>query len=372
MKREIMSAQKLQESLAVRDLTDPSNGEHAINQMVARIYEALGTAAGWPKPTILRGDPITTVRDNMDRLYFPQDNLSRSSTYTRYVEEERILRTHTTCHIPDWIRAVEESGIDDVSVLVPGICYRRDVVDRNHCGEPHQLDIWRLRRGIPRLQRPELLQLVETVIRLTIPGARYRANEVKHPYTINGLEIEIETASGWLELLECGEALPQLLADNGLNPEEWSGLASGIGLDRLIMLAKGIDDIRLLRATDPRIATQMKDLNPYKPVSRYPSVTQDISVCVPLDLAEEDVCERVREAALEESIVEGVEIKSETSYDNVPPAARQRLGMLKNQKNLLIRIVLRSFNRSLRQNEANEVRDRLYRALHEGNRGYVV
>jgi len=372
MKREIMSAQKLQESLAVRDLTDPTQGVHAINLMVAKIYEALSAAAGWPKPTILTGNPITTVRDNMDRLYFPVDNLSRSSTYTRYVDEERILRTHTTCHIPDWIKSLVNSDVDDVSVLVPGICFRRDVVDRNHCGEPHQMDIWRLRRGTLRLQRPELLQLVETVINLTIPGARYRANEVKHPYTVNGLEIEIETANGWLELLECGEVIPELLADNGLDPEEWSGLASGIGLDRLVMLTKGVDDIRLLRATDPRIAAQMADLKPYKSVSKYPGVTQDISVCVPLDLAEEDVCEQVRDAAIEESIVEGVEIKSETHYDNVPVVARERLGMLPSQKNLLIRIVLRSLNRSLRQHEANEIRDRLYRALHQGTRGYVV
>jgi len=124
------------------------------------------------------------------------------------------------------------------------------------------MDIWRIKKGEPRLQRPALIDLIETVAGIVAPGAKYRANEVTHPYTVNGLEVEILVAGEWLELLECGEAHPRLLADCGLNPEEYSGLAMGIGLDRAIMLIKNIDDIRILRSEDPRIKRQMTILTP--------------------------------------------------------------------------------------------------------------
>jgi phenylalanyl-tRNA synthetase alpha chain len=68
---------------------------------------------------------------------------------------------------------------------------------------------------------------------------------------------------GWVEIGECGLAHPDVLASAGRNPREWTGLAMGLGLDRLLMLRKGMPDIRLLRSTDPRIAGQMQDLAPH-------------------------------------------------------------------------------------------------------------
>lgn len=372
MKKEIMTPEKLHQSLSIKDLTDPANGIHAINLAVGKIANCLASAPGWPKLEIKRGNPITTVADSLDRLYFPVDSISRSSTYTRYVTENTILRVHTTCMIPDILREVKSKGLEDYAVLCPGICYRRDVVDRKHTGAPHQMDIWRIKRGIPSLKRPELIKLIETVIYCVSPGAKYRANEVSHPYTLNGLEVEVETKDGWLEVLECGETHPQLLVDADLDPVEYSGLAMGIGLDRLVMIVKGIDDIRLLRAEDPRISRQMETLEPYKPVSKYPPIRQDLSVSVLNDTTEEDICETIRETLGETAnVVEEIRIVSETDYKELPRQATERLGIKPGQKNLLVRIILRSPERSLRHEEANEMRDRIYRRLHQGDRGYV-
>ncbi len=110
-------------------------------------------------------------------------------------------------------------------------------------------------------------------------GSDYRTTPVDHPYTPDGKEIEIRTPSGWLEIGECGLAHPGILASCGL-PVQTSGLAMGLGLDRLLLVRKGIEDIRLLRATDERIATQKLDLAPYRPVSRMPAVVRDISIAV--------------------------------------------------------------------------------------------
>ena len=76
-------------------------------------------------------------------------------------------------------------------------------------------------------------------------------------------------------------ALPDLLRENGLDPARVTGLAMGLGLDRLLMLRKGMNDIRLLRSDDPRVVEQMLDLSPYRPVSDQPAIRRDLSIAVP-------------------------------------------------------------------------------------------
>lgn len=374
MKTMVMSPEKVKGALAIKDLTDSQNGIHAINLLIERIRIHLSQKAGWPSPDLKRSaSPISSVANDFDRLYFPIDSLSRSPVYTRYIDENRILRTHTTAIIPDLLVEMKKKSLTDYSVLCPGICYRRDVTNKRHIGEPHQMDIWRIKKGESRLQRPALIDLIETVVEVVAPGAKYRANEVTHPYTVNGLEVEVLVAGEWLELLECGEAHPRLLSNCGLDPEEYSGLAMGIGLDRAVMLIKGIDDIRVLRSEDPRIKKQMVNLDPYIPVSKYPPIRQDMSIAVSTDTTEEDICETIRDVLdVNASIVEEVKITSSTTYEELPPHVIERLGIKPGQKNLLVSVILRSCERSLRHEEANEIRDRLYRALHEGEKGYVL
>jgi phenylalanyl-tRNA synthetase alpha chain len=275
--------------------------------------------------------------------------------------------------IPEVLSELAHRDPQDEIVLCPGICYRRDVVDRTHTGEPHQLDIWRIKRGEPRLQRPQLIELIETLIQSLIPGTRYRANETIHPYTVNGLEVEILVKGQWLEILECGEAHPDILAHAGLPPEEYSGLAMGMGLDRLVMAIKGIEDIRLLRASDPRIKTQMTTLQPYRLVSKYPPITHDLSISVAVDQTPEDVCETIRDAiGVDIQMLESVVILSETLYEQLPPIAIERLGIRPGQKNILVRITLRSPERSLHQEETNNLRDKIYLAVDQsGTGGYL-
>lgn len=370
---EITPKEKIKQALAVKDLSDPKNGTHAINLVVEKIQKYLTSKAGWPNPEIKRHSPVSSLVNEFDRLYFPKDSPSRSSVYTRYISETEVLRTHTSSMIPNWLIEAKNKRDEDSMVLCPGICYRRDVVDKKHTGEPHQMDIWRVKKGKPRLERPALIELIEAVIEAVIPGSKYRANEVVHPYTIHGLEVEIAVGNSWLEILECGEAHPQLLSDTGLDPAEYSGLAMGMGLDRMVMLIKKIDDIRLLRVTDVRIARQMENLNPYISVSKYPSIRQDMSVSVGRDLLMEDICEIIRDTMGDQmNIVEEIVLLSETLYEQLPSQAVKRLGIKPDQKNLLVRVVLRSHEKSLTHEEANEARNRIYRAIDQSETGGYI
>jgi phenylalanyl-tRNA synthetase alpha chain len=141
----------------------------------------------------------------------------------------------------------------------------------------------------------------------------------------------------------------------------------GLGLDRILMLRKGIDDIRLLRSTDPRVASQMLDLDPYRAVSTMPPTRRDLSIAIASETTAEELGDRVRAAlGARADAVEEIAIVSETSHDDLPAAARARLGMREGQKNVLLRVVLRDLSRTLTHAEANDLRNAIYAELHEG------
>jgi phenylalanyl-tRNA synthetase alpha chain len=263
----------LTEDLALRDLTDPYAGPHALQQMTAGILAAVSVR--WPARLVLdRGDRIVDVADNYDRLGYTAGARTRDARYTRYVSDTRMLRSQTSALIPPVLRRLAATGRHEALIACPGLVYRRDVIDRLHTGTPHQLDLWLLAPAVP-----DLRELVAAVVGAALPGAVWRANPASHPYTSDGLEVEVRAGGQWVEIGECGHAARSVLSGAGL-PAYVHGLALGLGLDRLVMLRKGIPDIRLLRSPDPAVAAQMLDLAPYRPVSSHPAARRDVSVAV--------------------------------------------------------------------------------------------
>jgi phenylalanyl-tRNA synthetase alpha chain len=259
------------------------------------------------------------------------------------------------------------SDSSDVLMVCAGICYRRDSVDWQHTGTPHQFDLWRISRNVT-LGEPELEEMIARLVETVLPGQTYRTVPAVHPYTTHGRQIDVLLDDQWIEIGECGVAAPHVLRKAGLD-ERWTGLAMGPGLDRLLMLRKGIRDIRLLRSADPRVAEQMLDLSAYKPVSAMPAVRRDVSVVVArdVDMSAEVLGDRVRQAlGPDADAAESVEVRGETSYDELPEAARARLQLRPGQRNVLIRLILRPLDRTLTDGEANQLRDLVYTALHEG------
>jgi phenylalanyl-tRNA synthetase alpha chain len=358
----LIDADAYRRALSVRDLTDAALGPHAMQLLVHSTVTALH--ARWRCPVVLYRSPaLVTVADNYDALGYPPDGASRDARYTRYVTRKRLLRTQMSALIPGALRTLRPADYDDVLIVCPGLTYRRDAIDRLHVGEPHQLDLWRVARRA--LHRDALEEMIATVGNALLPGTPLRRDPAQHPYTLDGLEVHASAKGRSVEILECGLAHPRVLGAAGANAR--GGLAMGIGLDRVLMLRKGIDDIRLLRSPDPRIASQMLDLEPYRPVSSQPAIQRDLSIAVPNDVTPEEIGDRVRDIVRERAdSLEAVEVLAQTAYSELPTAARERLGIAPSQKNVLLRLVIRDLTRTLTSAEANALRDDVYAALHEG------
>lgn len=361
----ILEPGALSRALALRDLTDPAQGPHAVQLVLDAAVKAL--AAAWRCETrTVRLSPVVSLADNYDRLHYPPGGAARDARYTRYVSPTHVLRTQTSAMIPPTLRALAAEPPREVLVVAPGLVWRRDAIDRLHVGEPHQVDLWRIRPAGPALAVRDLAAMIARVVEAVAPGLALRVLPSTHPYTLEGRQIDVKVAGQWVEIGECGLALPELLSESGL-PAGASGLAMGLGLDRLVMIRKGLDDIRLLRASDPRIAAQLTDLGPWRPVSNRPPIRRDLSIAVPAEAGVEDLGDRVREAlGARAEDVEAVEVLSETPGEALPAAARARLGLLTGQKNVLLRVVLRAHGRTLTDAEANVLRDEVYAAVHQG------
>lgn len=359
----LIDADAYRRALCVRDLTDAALGPHAMQLLVHDAVAAL--RARWRCAVVLyRSPPLVAVADNYDGLGYAPDGASRDARYTRYVTHDRVLRTQMSALIPGALRTLANADYDDVLIACPGLTYRRDAIDRLHVGEPHQLDLWRVTRR--PLDRGDLEKMIAIVGGALLPSTPLRSDPAQHAYTLDGLEVHASIKGGWVEVLECGLAHPRVLAAAGSNA--CGGLAMGIGLDRALMLRKGVDDIRLLRSEDPRVASQMLDLKPYRAVSSQPAIQRDMSIAVPNDVTPEELGDRVRDLVGERAdSLESVEVLSQTAYSELPATARDRLGIAPGQKNVLLRLVIRDLTRTLTAAEANALRDQVYAALHEGS-----
>ncbi|MEQ4518825.1 hypothetical protein ABLI39_05605 [Pseudarthrobacter sp. B907] len=317
--------------------------------------------------------------DNYDRLGYSPDDVTRDSRYSRHVSPTVMLRSHTSAGVPallDTLRS--ELGHYDRLHVLPGLVYRRDAVDRTHVGAPHQVDLWRLKaRGL--LGPAELHAMMAAVVEAVLPAAQYpdvqwRATPAEHTYTAMGQQLDVlvtgpDGGREWLELAECGLVAARVLRGSGLDPRRWAGLALGLGLDRALMLRKGIQDIRLLRSEHPEVQAQLQDLRPYRPVSAMPEIRRDLSLV--LGAAEDADGELLGDLArtalgADADLLASLEVLAVTPAAELPRAAVERLRLAPGQVNVLIRLVLQPLDRTLTDAEANRLRNRVYVALHRG------
>jgi phenylalanyl-tRNA synthetase alpha chain len=358
-----LNPEQLQAVLSIRDLSEPGEGPHAIQLLINRIIAALSRA--WScEVRWCRGPKIVPVADNYDRLGYAASAVTRETRYTRYVSAGQMLRSHSSAMVPPALRQLARDPADDVLLACPGMVYRRDAIDWQHSGTPHQLDLWRITRQT--MTDADMDEMIWHLLDALTPRLPWRQEARIHPYTRHGRQVDVLHDGRWVEIWECGLAHPDVLAAAGLAGH--GGLALGLGLDRMLMLIKGIPDIRLLRSADPRIARQMCDLARYRPVSSMPPIRRDLSVAVSEDDDEETLGDRVRDALGDDaSCVEEVRVLSATAYVDLRPSAVGRLGARPGQKNLLVRVVLRDLEETLTNETANTVRDRIYLAIHQGS-----
>ncbi|MEO3934390.1 hypothetical protein WMO79_16465 [Micrococcaceae bacterium Sec7.4] len=373
-----LTPSELQAALSLRDLSDPVQGPHAMSLLLAEITTALERLWSIAVETH-RLSPLVATADNYDRLGYSPDDVTRDSRYSRHVSPTVMLRSHTSAGVPALLDSLHgEMGHYDRLHAVPGLVYRRDTIDRTHVGAPHQVDLWRLKaRGL--LGSAELDQMMAAVVEAVLPASvcpdvQWRSTPATHHYTDTGRQLDVlvtqpDGSREWLELAECGLVAAQVLRGSGLDPRRWTGLALGLGLDRALMLRKGIRDIRLLRSENPEVRAQLLDLNPYRPVSVMPEVRRDLSLVLgsAVEADVELLGDRARTAlGAEAEMLAALEIRAVTPASGLPTAAVKRLRLTPDQVNVLLRLVLQPLDRTLTDGEANLLRDRVYLALHRG------
>ena len=205
--------------------------------------------------TVAEGPEVEDDWHNFTALNFGEYHPARDMQDTFFVglggPREVVMRTHTS---PVQIRVMEHQRPPIYSIM-PGRVYRNEATDATHLAVFHQLECLVVDEGIT------FAHLAGTIDRFTKayfgPGWTSRLRPSYFPFTEPSAEVDIQRPDGtWLELGGCGMVHPNVLANCGIDPEEFSGFAFGFGLDRLAATRHGVTDLRELASTDIRFLEQ--------------------------------------------------------------------------------------------------------------------
>jgi len=211
---------------------------------------------------VFDGPEVDTVYNNFTALNTPEAHPSRDPSDTLYVDDETVLRTHTS---PGQIRTMlaQEPPVYAVSL---GRVYRRDTPDATHTPTFHQVECLAVDKGI---SLSDLRGTVEHFFRALFGEERQvRMRTSYFPFTEPSVEFDVTCFicggegcnvckhSGWIEMGGAGVVDPAVFEAVGYDPEVWSGFAFGLGIERIAMLRHGFPDLRLLWENDLRFARQ--------------------------------------------------------------------------------------------------------------------
>ncbi len=236
------------------DLTIPGRAprighEHPLMQTMADLIDAL-TRLGY---SVADGPEAELDYYNFEALNIPPDHPARDMQDTFYLEGGALLRTHTS---PVQIRVMEAQA-PPVKVIAPGKVFRCDA-DVTHAPMFHQIEGLYVDKDV---SFADLKGTLEAFVREIFgPDYRVRLRPSFFPFTEPSVEVDIAgdyLAGGeWMEVLGAGMVDPAVFEAVGYDPEEWSGFAWGLGVERIAMLRYGVSDIRLFFENDLRMLRQ--------------------------------------------------------------------------------------------------------------------
>jgi phenylalanyl-tRNA synthetase alpha chain len=249
-------------ALARPDLTVPGRrpargSRHPLTQVrdeIVAVFAGLGFS-------VAEGPEIETDYYNFEALNLPPDHPARDMQDTFYFSADTLLRTHTS---PVQIRVMQAQR-PPVRIICPGRVYRRDA-DITHSPMFHQVEGLAVDRDVSMADLKGTLELFARA--MFGPGSRIRFRPSFFPFTEPSAEVDVLCfacegggcrvckQSGWLEILGSGMVHPHVLRNVGYDPEEVTGWAFGMGIERVAMLKYGVDDIRLFFENDLRFLRQ--------------------------------------------------------------------------------------------------------------------
>lgn len=218
---------------------------------------------------IVEGPEVEWDWYNFEALNIPKEHPARDSMQTFWVDSppsekgwEMLLRTHTS---PMQIRVMEKQK-PPLRIVVPGRVFRYEATDATHLHMFHQIEGLAIDKGITMADLKGTLY--EFSRRFFGPERKVRFRCDFFPFVEPGVEMAVECAvcsgsgcrlcgqSGWIEILGAGMVHPRVLEAGGIDPDEYSGFAFGMGIERIPLLRYGIDDIRLFYGNDLRFLRQ--------------------------------------------------------------------------------------------------------------------
>ena len=211
---------------------------------------------------VAEGPEVELDYYNFEALNIPKDHPARDTQDTFYITENILLRTQTS---PVQVRVMEKQK-PPIRVISPGRVYRSDAVDATHSPVFHQIEGLVVDKGITMGDLKGTLE--DFAKRLYGDDSVFRFRPHHFPFTEPSAEMDtmcfncqgkgcrLCKGEGWIEILGCGMVHPKVLANCGIDPEEYSGFAFGLGLERIVMRRFGIDDMRLLFENDIRFLNQ--------------------------------------------------------------------------------------------------------------------
>ena len=255
--RDLAAAERPTIDVSVPGRRPPRGRLHPITQTAAEICRIFN----WLGFETVEGPEIELDYYNFEALNIPKDHPARDMQDTFYISEDVVLRTHTS---PLQVRTMEKRT-PPVRVIAPGRTYRRDS-DVTHTPMFHQVEGLMVGKGI---SFGDLKGILTTFVHQMFgQNVAFRFRPSFFPFTEPSAEVDIECVmcrgkgcrvckgTGWLEILGSGMVDPQVYTYVGYDPEEITGFAFGMGIERIAMLKYGIDDLRLFFENDLRFLQQ--------------------------------------------------------------------------------------------------------------------
>ena len=228
-----------------------SGGIHPISMVIERI-ETIFRHAGFD---VARGPEVEDDFHNFEALNIPAHHPARAMHDTFYLNDGRLLRTHTS---PVQIRVMEHQP-PPLRIIAPGRVYRCDY-DQTHSPMFHQVEGLCIDEGVTMADLKGTLDVfLKTFFARDDLKIRYRPSYF--PFTEPSMEVDIKLESkhgisDWLEVMGCGMVHPSVLGKVGVDAERYTGFAFGLGVERLAMLRHGISDLRLFFENDIQFLRQ--------------------------------------------------------------------------------------------------------------------
>lgn len=212
--------------------------------------------------SVAEGPEVELDYYNFEALNIPKNHPARDTQDTFYITENVLLRSQTS---PVQIRVMEKQK-PPIRIIAPGRVYRSDAIDATHSPLFHQIEGLVVDKGITMADLKGTLVTFAKTLYGQDAVLRFRPHHFQFTepscemdtmcFACHGEGCRLCKGEGWIELLGAGMVHPKVLQNGGVDPEEYSGFAFGMGLERLVMRRYGIDDMRLFYENDLRFLNQ--------------------------------------------------------------------------------------------------------------------